>query len=78
MHYSDTRTHHHNITSQFHHQEQSSFCCAENKEDYRGGREPGIFADAGFQARAQLGYDVSLFYIIHAFNVLKSIFTMFI
>ena len=54
MHYFDTRTHHYNIASQFHHQEQSSFWCAENKEDYvylAGGRKPGIFADAGFQAR---------------------------
>ena len=32
MHYFDIRTNHYNITSQFHHQEQSSFRCAENKE----------------------------------------------
>ena len=34
MHYFDARTHHHNIMSQFHHQEQSCFRCVENTEDY--------------------------------------------
>ena len=33
MHYFDTRTHHHNITSQLQHQEQSSFRGGENTED---------------------------------------------
>ena len=55
MHFFDTRTHHRNTTSQLHHQEQSSFWCAENKEDKctEAGENPGlrIFADAGIQAR---------------------------
>ena len=43
----DTRTHYPNITSQFHHQGQFSFRCADTTKDQvpRDGREPGTFVD---------------------------------